>query len=223
MKNGLILAIFTLTFSLNAFSQTDLRTEKEKFSYVVGYQIAQRLQSEREQIDVKILIKAIEDGLKGAPVAMTQEEMKSTLQAYQQKELEAHMALAKKNAEAGKEFLAANKKKEGVVELESGVQYRVIKEGSGKKPQAGDTVLVNYRGTLLNGVEFDSSHKHGGPTEIPLNRVIPGWREALQLMQEGAQWEVFIPAKLAYGARGASDVIGPNETLIFDIELVKVK
>jgi FKBP-type peptidyl-prolyl cis-trans isomerase len=125
--------------------------------------------------------------------------------------------------EKGEKFLAENKTKEGVKTTASGLQYKVLKEGTGKSPTASDTVVCHYRGTLLDGTEFDSSYKRGEPAEFPLNRVIPGWTEGVQLMKEGAKYQFFIPSKLAYGSRGAGGVIGPDETLIFEVELIKIK
>ncbi len=129
----------------------------------------------------------------------------------------------KKNLEAGQAFLEANKKKEGVVTLPSGLQYKIITEGKGKQPKSTDTVVAHYRGTLTNGTEFDSSYKRNEPATFPVAGVIKGWQEVLPLMKEGAKWQVYIPAELAYGPRGAGDVIGPNEVLVFDIELLSVK
>ena len=129
----------------------------------------------------------------------------------------------KKNLEAGQAYLEANKKKEGVVTLPSGLQYKIITEGKGKQPKSTDTVVAHYRGTLINGTEFDSSYKRNEPATFPVAGVIKGWQEALPLMKEGAKWQVYIPAELAYGPRGAGDVIGPNEVLVFDIELLSVK
>jgi FKBP-type peptidyl-prolyl cis-trans isomerase FklB len=129
----------------------------------------------------------------------------------------------KKNLEAGQAFLEANKKKEGVVTLPSGLQYKVLTEGKGKQPKSSDSVIAHYRGTLINGTEFDSSYKRNEPATFPVQGVVKGWQEALPLMKEGAKWQIYIPADLAYGPRGAGQAIGPNETLIFDIELISVK
>jgi FKBP-type peptidyl-prolyl cis-trans isomerase FklB len=137
--------------------------------------------------------------------------------------MEKQEALLKKNLEAGQAFLEANKKKEGVVTLPSGLQYKIITEGKGKQPKSTDTVVAHYRGTLTNGTEFDSSYKRNEPATFPVAGVIKGWQEVLPLMKEGAKWQVYIPAELAYGPRGAGDVIGPNEVLVFDIELLSVK
>lgn len=200
------------------------KTEKEKLSYTVGFQIAAGLKRDGMDLDVKAINQAIKDVLGGKKPQMTPDQMRATMQAFQKKKRDDYMALAKKNESAGEAFLAKNKKKAGVVELPSGLQYMVIKQGSGKKPKATDTVVANYRGTLVNGTEFDSSYTRGKPATFSLNGVIAGWREALQLMPEGAKWKVFIPSKLAYGMRGAGGgKIGPNETLVFDIELVSIK
>jgi len=135
----------------------------------------------------------------------------------------ASFAMAQSALENGQRFLKENAAKEGVKTTPSGLQYKVIREGSGKTPKATDIVVVNYRGTLINGKEFDSSYKGGQPIEFPLNRVIPGWTEGVQLMKEGAKYEFFIPSNLAYGSRGAGGIIGPDEALIFEVELLKVK
>jgi FKBP-type peptidyl-prolyl cis-trans isomerase FklB len=140
-----------------------------------------------------------------------------------EKQAERTKQLAEKNKKEGEAFLAANKTKEGIKTLPSGLQYKVIKEGTGKTPTAEDTVVTNYRGTLTDGTEFDSSYKRGQPATFPVKGVIPGWTEALQLMKEGSKWELFIPSNLAYGEQGAGGVIGPNAALIFEIELISVK
>jgi FKBP-type peptidyl-prolyl cis-trans isomerase FkpA len=131
--------------------------------------------------------------------------------------------MAENPLEKGEKFLTENKSKDGVKTTSSGLQYKVLKEGAGKKPSATDTVVCHYRGTLLDGTEFDSSYKRGEPAEFPLNRVIPGWTEGVQLMKEGSKYQFFIPSKLAYGSAGAGGVIGPDETLIFEVELIKIK
>jgi FKBP-type peptidyl-prolyl cis-trans isomerase FklB len=158
---------------------------------------------------------------------MTEEEIIETLTNFRKDFIAKKQELAKqqgeKNKKEGEAYLAENQKKEGVITLPSGLQYKVIKPGTGKKPKAEDMVTVHYRGTLVGGTEFDSSYRHGKPASFPANRVIPGWTEVLQLMEEGAKWEVFIPSKLAYGEQGAGNEIGPNATLIFEIELISVQ
>ena len=163
-------------------------------------------------------------------VSQANAEEKKSLQTTKEKQVERTKQLAEKNKQLGEKnkkegeaFLAENKTKEGVKTLQSGLQYKVIKEGTGKTPKADETVVTNYRGTLTDGTEFDSSYKRGQPATFPVKGVIPGWTEALQLMREGSKWELFIPSSLAYGERGAGNTIGPNATLIFEIELISVK
>lgn len=211
--------------ALGACSQSPSipKDDKEKFSYAVGHQIGSRLKQDKVDIDAKMLGQAIQDVINGSPLKLTEEEMRGAMMAYQQKRMEEMQATADQNLKAGEEFLAENKKKEGIVTTKSGLQYKVLTEGKGRKPKETDTVVAHYRGTLINGTEFDSSIARGEPATFPVNGVIPGWQEALKLMPEGSKWQVFIPANLAYGQRGAGESIGPNETLVFDIELIKVK
>jgi len=154
---------------------------------------------------------------------MSPEDMHAAVQDHQKKEQEKMESATKKNLETSQAFLDANKKKEGVVTLPSGLQYKVVTEGSGKQPKSSDSVVAHYRGTLINGNEFDSSYKRNEPATFPVAGVIKGWQEALPLMKEGSKWQVYIPPELAYGARGAGNIIGPNEALIFDIELLSIK
>jgi len=199
------------------------KSEKERFSYAVGLQIGQNMKQQGSDIDSKSLVQGLQDGLSGAPAKLTTEEMQAAVQAQHQREVAKRESVAKKNLEAGQAFLADNKKKSGVVTRPSGLQYKVLKEGKGKQPKASDTVEVHYRGTLLNGTEFDSSYQRKQTATFPVHGVIQGWQEALPLMKEGAKWQVWIPANLAYGDRGAGRAIGPNETLSFEIELIAVK
>ena len=225
MRTKLLLTVcaFVLSYSALAQDSIELSTDKQKFSYVVGFQIGQRLKSDNMELDPKAVALAVEDVLNGSSPKLSPDQMQAVVQSYQQEQMEERVALAAANQTAGDEYLAENKSKDGVVELPSGLQYKEVSAGEGKKPQTGDTVLVHYRGTLLNGDEFDSSYSRGEPSAIPLEGVIPGWQEALQLMSEGAKWEVFIPSNLAYGEQGAGASIGPNETLIFEIELIEVQ
>jgi len=202
---------------------TKLETDKQKLSYVVGHQIGNKLKADQLDIDPASLAQAIKDVMAGEKPRLTDEDMQKVIMAYGQKRAEEQRAKGEQSEKAGAEFLAANGKKPGVVTTKSGLQYKVVKEAKGKKPKATDTVIANYKGTLINGTEFDSSAKHGGPATFPVNGVIRGWSEALQLMSEGAKWEVYVPAALAYGLQGAGPMIGPNETLVFEIELVKIK
>jgi FKBP-type peptidyl-prolyl cis-trans isomerase len=214
------------------------KTEKEKQSYAIGLNIGTNVSKgmlkDGLAIDPSILARGFKDGMTGAKAAMTDEEVKATLTALtatmkkkqeaerkeQEEKLEAAGAV---NKTEGETFLAANKGKDGVVTLPSGLQYKILSEGSGPKPTASDTVICNYKGTLLNGTEFDSSAKHGGPATIPVGQVIKGWTEALQLMPVGSKWQLFVPADLAYGARSAGQDIGPNSTLVFEVELLSIQ
>jgi FKBP-type peptidyl-prolyl cis-trans isomerase FklB len=199
------------------------QTMEQKFSYAVGFQFAQDLKQKGIEVDPKQVVQAVSDVLSGSPLKVSVEDMQAAINDYQQKQRQQREALARKNQQVGMEFLAKNKKEKGVKETASGLQYKVIKEGDGKAPAPGDTVTVNYRGMLLNGQEFDSSYKRGEPATLPVNGVIKGWQEALPMMKEGAKWEIYVPSELAYGQRGAGNSIGPNETLVFDIELINVK
>jgi FKBP-type peptidyl-prolyl cis-trans isomerase FklB len=208
-----------------------LKTQQEKASYAIGANIGRGMKKDGVQIDTRVLSRGISDALAGRKLAMTDEEMQAsltTLQAEVRKKLEAEVAAtASANKAAGDQFLAANKTKEGVVTLPSGLQYKILKQGTGPKPTAADQVECNYRGTLVDGTEFDSSYKRGQPATFPVGQVIKGWTEALQLMPVGSKWELFVPSNLGYGERGAgqrgADVIGPNSTLIFEVELLSIK
>ena len=225
MKTGLLIGLITLSLSLNAFAKepaAGLKSDKQKFSYTVGFQIGQNLKRQNLDLDTKAFSQGAQDAISNANPRLKHEEMQAAIESQQKKEMEKQQALMKKNLEAGQAFLEANKKKEGVVTLPSGLQYKVITEGKGKQPEATDTVIAHYRGTLINGTEFDSSYKRNEPATIPVGQVIKGWQEVLPLMKEGSKWEVYIPAELGYGARGGGP-IGPNEVLIFDIELLSIK
>jgi len=198
--------------------------ETARMNYALGYQIGRDLTGAEVRSDA--LLKGLNDGRSGAKPALNADEMQAALTALQ---TQINENRAKEQAEAGKKaaaegaaFLAENAKKAGVTTTASGLQYTVVKPGTGRSPGPGDTVTVNYRGTLVNGQQFDSSYDRGEPATFPVNGVIAGWTEALQLMKEGAQYKLFIPPNLAYGDRGAGGVIPPGATLIFDVELVKV-
>ena len=204
-----------------------LKTEKEKLSYSIGMEIGSNLKRQAIDVEVDLLLKGLRDGFSGGKTLLSPEEVRNVLTTFQKemmaKQKEEARVLGEKNKKEGEAFLAENKKKPGVVTLPSGLQYKVIKAGTGKKPKATDTVKTHYRGTLLDGTEFDSSYRRGEPATFPVKGVIPGWTEALQLMEEGAKWQLFIPPHLAYGERGAGPVIGPNATLIFEVELISVQ
>jgi FKBP-type peptidyl-prolyl cis-trans isomerase FklB len=209
-----------------------LKTAKQKRSYAIGADIGKKvggqLKAQSVELDPAMVARGIRDALSGAKSAMTDEEIRTTLTELraqlQQKQAAVVQEASAKNKQEGEAFLAANKGKEGVVTLPSGLQYKILKEGDGKKPLATDTVQCNYRGTLIDGTEFDSSAKHGGaPASFPVNGVIKGWTEALQLMPVGSKWQLFVPSDLAYGDRGAGGSIGPGATLIFEVELVSIQ
>jgi FKBP-type peptidyl-prolyl cis-trans isomerase FklB len=225
MKSKLIviLGILLLVSQVNAQEKLVFKNQKDKISYIVGMDIGNNLKKQSIGVNPKVLAKGIEDALAGAKPLLTEQEIQETMMAFQKEMLAKQAEVAKKNKTEGEAFLAENKKKEGVKTLPSGLQYKVTKAGTGKKPKSSDTVTVNYRGTLIDGTEFDSSYKRGQPATFQVSGVIPGWTEALQLMEEGAKWQLFIPSNLAYGERGAGGVIGPNATLVFEIELVSVQ
>jgi FKBP-type peptidyl-prolyl cis-trans isomerase FklB len=201
-------------------------TEKEKISYSIGAVSGKNIQAQGLDIDKDLFLQGLKDQLYGAKLALTEQEMQTILEKFQ-KEMMAkaesqHKADAGKNKKAGEAFLAANKKKPGVITLPDGLQYKVITMGKGQKPTATKTVKVHYRGTLIDGTEFDSSYKRKEPIEFPLNQVIKGWTEGLQLMPVGSKFEFFIPSSLAYGEHGSGS-IGPDATLIFEVELLSFK
>lgn len=204
-----------------------LKTEKEKLSYAIGMNIGESMKKDSLDIDATVLSRAIKDALTGSKLAMTDAEAKAVMDSFRAEMMKKQQAKAAAagdaNKLAGQNFLAANKSKEGVVALPSGLQYKIIKEGTGPKPTASDTVVTNYRGTLIDGTEFDSSYKRGEPATFPVGQVIKGWTEALQLMPVGSKWQLFIPSELAYGERSPGAEIGPNSTLIFDIELLSIQ
>jgi FKBP-type peptidyl-prolyl cis-trans isomerase len=204
-----------------------LETPKDKLSYSIGMNIGKSLKRDNVDVDPDLLLRGVKDVLGGGTLLMTDEEAGSTLNELQadlrkRQEQEAQQ-LAETNKKEGEAFLAANKTKAGVVALPSGLQYKILQEGTGPKPTAADTVTVNYRGTLLNGTEFDSSYKRGQPSSFPVGGIIKGWTEALLLMPVGSKWQLFIPADLAYGPRQAGPAIGPNSTLVFEVELLSIQ
>jgi len=207
-------------------AEVKLDSTKNRISYTIGLNIGQDFVKQEMDIDPELLLVGVRDAMAGKEPRMTEEEMMAEVQAFQtamKAKQEARMQqLNEKNLKEGEAFLAENAKQEGVVVLPSGLQYKVIEAGKGEKPTADSMVSVHYRGTLVDGTEFDSSYKRNEPATFPVGGVIPGWVEALQLMPEGSKWQLFIPAKLAYGERGAGRDIGPNSTLIFDVELIKI-
>ena len=224
LKLIVILGILFLVSQVNAQENLVLKNQKDKISYIIGMDIGTNLKKQSIDIDSNILAKGVKDALAGTKPLLTEQEIQETMMAFQKEMMAKQAEVAKKNKAEGEVFLTENKKKEGVKTLLSGLQYKVIKAGTGKKPKSTDTVTAHYRGTLINGTEFDSSYKRGQPATFPVSGgMIPGWTEALQLMEEGAKWQLFIPSNLAYGEKGAGRDIGPNATLIFEIELVSIQ
>jgi len=203
-----------------------LKTQKEKFSYALGMNLGMSLKKQSVEVDPVILSQGLKAALAGGKALLSPEEAQATLMEVQndlrKKQQEKMQVAGEANKKDGAAFLASNKTKEGVVTLPSGMQYKILKEGTGVKPTATDSVVCNYRGTLINGTEFDSSYKRGQPATFPVVGVIKGWTEALQLMPVGSKWQLFIPSELAYGERGAGGDIGPNATLIFEVELMSI-
>lgn len=206
-----------------------LETTKDKASYAVGLSIGKNIKAQGADLDPETIAMGLRDGSSGAEAKMTDEEIRTTMMAFQeemmkkqQQQMQAAQGDANKNAEESKAFLEKNAKEEGVKVTASGLQYKVLKSGKGKSPGDGDSVTVHYKGTLPNGKEFDSSYKRGQPATFPVTGVIKGWTEALQLMKPGDKWMLWIPPELAYGPRGAGADIGPNQALVFEVELLGV-
>ena len=223
LKLIVVLGIVFWVSYVNAQENLALKSQKDKVSYIIGMDIGSNLKKQSIDIDTNIFAKGVKDALSGGKPLLTEQEIQETMAAFQKEMMAKQAEVGKKNKAEGEAFLAENKKKEGVKTLPSGLQYKVIKVGTGKKPKSTDIVIVHYRGTLINGTEFDSSYKRGQPVNFQVSGVIPGWSEALQLMQEGAKWQRFIPPNLAYGEQGAGRDIGPNATLIFEVELVSIQ
>jgi FKBP-type peptidyl-prolyl cis-trans isomerase len=208
-----------------------LKTQKDKVSYALGMNMGKDLGGKLKQgsveVDQAILLRGVKDALSGSKLLLTDDEVKAVfaqLNTDIRKRLEEKARIAgEANKKEGDEFLAANKLKDGVVTLPSGLQFKILTEGTGAKPTASDSVVCNYRGTLISGIEFDSSYKRGQPATFHVNEVIKGWTEALQLMPVGSKWQIFIPSEMAYGEPGRGPQIGPNSTLLFELELLSIQ
>jgi FKBP-type peptidyl-prolyl cis-trans isomerase len=248
MKRGLILLVFFALLACSCgktqseqpepaakkeITAADLKTEDDKVSYSLGFSMGQNFKKDEMTVDLALFQQGVEDGFVGGEQVLSDDEIRKTMMAFQQKmrakrqaeyrkRMEERKEEGKVNKEEGEAFLEENKSKEGVVTLESGLQYKVLKEGTGGSPGPTDTVRCNYRGTTTDGEEFDSSYQRGEPATFALNRVIKGWTEGLQLMKEGGKWQFFVPSELAYGERGAGQNIGPNEVLVFEVELLEI-
>ncbi|MEI7672167.1 MAG: FKBP-type peptidyl-prolyl cis-trans isomerase [Deltaproteobacteria bacterium] len=224
-----VFAVFAgiMLLAVQAFGADDalLKSQKDKVSYTIGVYSGNNLKQQSVDVDLDIMAKGLKDSLSGGAMLLTDQEMKDAMTAFQKemaiKQADKRKAMAEKNNKDGEAFLAENKKKDGVTTLPSGLQYKVLREGKGTSPKATDAAVVHYRGTLLNGNDFDNSYQRNEPATIKLDSVIKGWKEALPLMKEGAKWQLAIPADLAYGENGAGP-IEPNAALIFEVELISV-
>jgi FKBP-type peptidyl-prolyl cis-trans isomerase FklB len=222
-----VVGLSLLAARVSAEEAPVLKTQQDKVSYSIGVEAGRNYKRMGVEVDTDLLVKGLRDALSAEKLLMTDEEIRATMTAYQaelrQKQAQTTRLAAENNKKAGEAFLAANKTKEGVVTLPSGLQYKILKAGNGKTPTETDTVECNYRGTLIDGTEFDSSYRRGQPAAFKVTGVIPGWKEALKLMPVGSKWQLVIPHQLAYGERGVGRDIGPNATLIFEVELLTIK
>jgi len=227
------IAIMVLAFGVWASSAgaqdapAALKTPKEKLSYAIGMEMGKGVKAEELDVDPAIVSQGLKDAITGAKPLMSEAELQAVItdlrETMKQKQMQAAEAAAAENKKQGDAFLAENGKKEGVVTLPSGVQYKILTAGQGKKPAETDTVLCNYKGSFPDGTEFDSSADAGKPVPFEIKTVIPGFKEALELMPVGSKWQIVVPPNLAYGERGTGNVIGPNATLIFEVELVSIQ
>jgi len=247
MKKVLILLAFALLFvsscqktqeripaAKKEMTNTDLKTENDKISYSIGFSMGSRFKMDELELNLEIFQEGMEDGFTGKKQLLNEKETQEIMKAMQQKmmakkraeqmkQMEERKKHGETNKEKGIKFLEENKAKEDVATLESGLQYQILKKGTGASPKATDTVKCHYKGTTIDGKEFDSSYKRGEPATFALNRVIKGWTEGLQLMKEDGKWRFFMPSELAYGERGSGPNIGPNEVLIFEVELLGIE
>jgi FKBP-type peptidyl-prolyl cis-trans isomerase FklB len=228
MKSILMAAIGMALISglATAGDKTELKSENDKVNYSVGYQLGSDFKRQEVNINKEALLQGIDDAIAGGEPLLSEQDRRAALQGMAQRARQARMEQLNRqsvdNLRAGEAYLAENAKKDGVKTLPSGLQYRILAPGNGASPKATDKVTVHYRGTLLDGTEFDSSYSRGKPATFGVNQVIPGWTEALQLMKEGGKWQLYIPPALAYGERGAGGKIPPNSALIFEVELISV-
>jgi len=223
----LILGLLFLTIAVAAQDASQLKTQKEKVSYALGMQMGKEFQKQSVDLDLPTLVKGLTEAFDGTKTLLTEDEMHVILANAREEFRQKQAAIREEKSEAtlleGEKFLAENKNKEGVISLPSGLQYKILTEGTGKKPEIDEKVICNYRSTLIDGTEFDSSEKHSGPVTLPLRGVIEGWKEALLMMTEGSKWQIFVPPHLAYGKQGSGLVVPANATLVFELELVAVE
>ena len=223
----ILVSLLLLPMALFAQQKATLQTMKGKVSYSIGVDIGRNMKRQLIEVDLDLLMRGVKDGLGAEKCALTDSAMQVTMKAWQKEMMakmnEAQKIAGEKNKKEGDAFLAENKKKAGVITLPSGLQYKILKDGTGKSPKATDTVVTHYRGTLISGKEFDSSYKRGQPATFPVNQVIAAWTEALQKMKVGSKWQLFVPSELGYGPNGAGQDIGPDATLIFEVELIDIK
>jgi FKBP-type peptidyl-prolyl cis-trans isomerase len=226
LKGIVMLGLLFFAAQTHAGAQSLLKTDKDKVNYAIGANIINSIRQQGVEIDLDLVIQGMKDASSGGKLLLGDEELRKAIEQYQvavrQKRAQITAKAAEDNKKAGEAFLAESKKKEGVITLPSGLQYKVLKTGEGKKPTDADTVECQYRGTFIDGTEFDSSVRTGKPATVKVTAVMPGWREALKLMPTGSKWRLFVPSQLAYGERG-SGRIGPNATLIFEVELLAIK
>ena len=218
-----LVSIFLVLWVFTSCADEKMQTFEQKSSYLIGYDMGRYIQESGVNLDIDAFVKAIQDQMAGKESALSEEEQSEVMNKLQQLRTEKMAKELEKNKKEGDDFLAENKKKDGIKVTESGLQYIVEKEGEGVKPKAEDIVKVHYVGTFIDGTEFDSSYSRNEPAEFPVNGVISGWTEALQLMSVGSKYKLFIPSDLAYGERGAGGAIPPNTALIFEVELLEIK
>ncbi|MDX1795907.1 MAG: FKBP-type peptidyl-prolyl cis-trans isomerase [Hydrogenovibrio sp.] len=226
MKKTALITLFTTSLVATPLFAADVKlsSSDQKASYALGIDLAKNFEKQGLDLDLDALVLGMKDVMNKQKIRLTEDEMQKAVQEVKQKMIkkqqEARKLQGEKNAKAGQAFLEKNKTKPGVKVTKSGLQYKVLTEGKGTSPTDEDYITANYKGTLIDGTVFDSSYKRGTPIEFQLNNVIAGWKEALKMMKPGAKWEIYVPPSLAYGSKGAGRVIGPNETLIFTIELI---
>jgi FKBP-type peptidyl-prolyl cis-trans isomerase len=227
MRWAALLGMGLIAAASVAQEPSTLKSPKEKLSYALGVDLGNQFRQQAVEIDSAIFAEGLKTALAGGKTLLTEQEVKSVIGELQtrmrEKQAAAVKEISEKTKKEGEAFLAENKSKEGVVTLPSGLQYKILKAGDGKKPTIDDTVVCHYRGTLVNGTEFDSSYKRNQPATFAVKGVIKGWTEALQLMPVGSKWQLFIPSALGYGERGATSLIPPNSALIFEVELISIQ